>query len=65
MKVRDVIRQIEEVGWVLDRTHGSHRQYVHPEQPGVVTVAAHPNDDIHPKTLRSILQQAGIRGRNR
>jgi len=26
-----------------------------------VTVAGHPSDDIHPKTLKSILTQAGLK----
>jgi hypothetical protein len=34
MKVRDVIKAIERDGWVLDRTRGDHRQYVHPARPG-------------------------------
>jgi predicted RNA binding protein YcfA (HicA-like mRNA interferase family) len=44
---------------------GSHRQYKHPEKPGRVTIAGHPNDDVHPKTLNSIFKQAQIRRRNR
>lgn len=47
-------------GWFLDRTRGSHRQYKHPTKPGVVTVPGKPSDDIHPKTLRSILRQAAL-----
>jgi len=26
MKVRDVLKMLEEDGWYLDRTRGSHRQ---------------------------------------
>jgi predicted RNase H-like HicB family nuclease len=29
MKVRDVIRSLEQNGWYLDRTRGSHRQFKH------------------------------------
>ncbi|MGD0774476.1 MAG: type II toxin-antitoxin system HicA family toxin [Candidatus Solibacter sp.] len=46
MKVRDVIKAIEKDGWVLDRTRGDHRQYVHPGKPGTVTVPGHPGDDM-------------------
>jgi predicted RNA binding protein YcfA (HicA-like mRNA interferase family) len=46
MKVRDVIRLIEEDGWYLVRIKGSHRQYKHPTKPGLVTIAGHPNDDL-------------------
>ncbi|MBZ0213681.1 MAG: type II toxin-antitoxin system HicA family toxin [Nitrospirae bacterium] len=53
-------QRLESDGWVLDRVRGSHRQYVHPKRPGVVTVSGHPANDLHPKTLRSILRQAGL-----
>jgi len=61
MKVRDVIRLIEKDGWLLSRTRGSHRQYRHPSKSGTVTIAGHPSDDLHPKTERSILPQAGLK----
>jgi predicted RNA binding protein YcfA (HicA-like mRNA interferase family) len=61
MKVRDVIRLIEADGWV--RTRGDHRQYKHPTKPGLVTISGPRNDDVHPKTLSSILTQAGLRRR--
>jgi predicted RNA binding protein YcfA (HicA-like mRNA interferase family) len=60
MKVRDVIRLIEEDGWYLVRTKGSHRQYKHPTKPGLVTIAGHPNDDLAEGTLSSILRQAQL-----
>ena len=62
MSVREAIKMIETAGWTLVRTRGSHRQYRHPVLPGLVTIAGHPKDDLHPKTLKSILQQAGIEG---
>ncbi len=61
MKVREVIRLIEKNGWVLTRTKGSHRQYRHPVKSGTVTIAGHATDDVHPKTERSILRQAGLK----
>jgi predicted RNA binding protein YcfA (HicA-like mRNA interferase family) len=64
MKVREVIALIEADGWYLVRTRGDHRQYKHPTKPGRVTVSGHRNDEVHPKTLTSILTQAGLRGRN-
>jgi predicted RNA binding protein YcfA (HicA-like mRNA interferase family) len=45
-------------GWYLVATKGSHRQYKHPTKPGRVTIAGHPNDDIAPGTLNSVLKQA-------
>jgi predicted RNA binding protein YcfA (HicA-like mRNA interferase family) len=60
MKVRDVIKLIEADGWYLVITKGSHRQYKHPTKPGRVTIAGHPNDDLSPGTLNSILKQAKL-----
>jgi len=60
MKVRDVIKMIEEDGWYLVATSGSHRQYKHPTKPGRVTIAGHLNDDLAPATLNSVLKQAQL-----
>jgi len=60
MKVRDVLKLIESDGWYLVVTKGSHRQYKHPSKPGRVTIAGHPNDDLAPGTLNSIVKQAQI-----
>lgn len=61
MKVRDVIKLVEQDGWNLVKTRGSHRQYKHPVKKGRVTIAGHPSADIHPKTLSSVLVQAGLK----
>jgi predicted RNA binding protein YcfA (HicA-like mRNA interferase family) len=61
MKVRDILRQLEEDGWFLARTRGSHRQYKHPVKPGLVTIPGRPGDDLAPGTLNSILKQAGLK----
>jgi predicted RNA binding protein YcfA (HicA-like mRNA interferase family) len=61
MKIREAIRVIEEDGWFLVATRGSHRQYKHPSKPGRVTVAGKPSDDLAPGTLNSILKQAGLK----
>jgi predicted RNA binding protein YcfA (HicA-like mRNA interferase family) len=60
MKVREVIKLIERDGWIQVRMRGDHRQYHHPSKPGTVTVSGKFSDDVHPKTLRSILSQAGL-----
>jgi len=60
MKVRDIIKRIEDDGWYQIRMRGSHRQFKHPTKPGVVTIAGHPSKDMHPETLRSIWRQARI-----
>lgn len=63
MKVRDAIKMIEADGWYLVTTKGSHRQYKHPTKPGRVTIAGHPNHDLSPGTLNSILKQAQVKER--
>jgi predicted RNA binding protein YcfA (HicA-like mRNA interferase family) len=62
MKIRELVRLLEEDGWYLARTRGSHRQYKHPTKPGVVTLPGKPNDDLAPGTLNSVLKQAGLKG---
>jgi predicted RNA binding protein YcfA (HicA-like mRNA interferase family) len=61
VKVRDVIRLLQDDGWFLIATRGSHRQFKHPFKPGRTTVAGKPSDDISPGTLNSILKQACIK----
>lgn len=63
MKVRDVIKLIEDDGWYLVTTRGSHRQYKHPFKSGRVTIAGHPGDDLAPGTLNSILKQAQLKNK--
>ncbi len=60
MKVRALLKLLKGDGWEIDRVRGSHRQLGHPTKPGTVTVSGHPSDDVHPKTLRSVLRQAGL-----
>jgi predicted RNA binding protein YcfA (HicA-like mRNA interferase family) len=61
MKVREAIRLIEDDGWYLVATRGSHRQYRHPSKPGRVTVAGKASDDLAPGTRNSIMKQAGLK----
>jgi predicted RNA binding protein YcfA (HicA-like mRNA interferase family) len=59
-KVREIIKMVEAAGWEYIGSKGSHRQFKHPDKPGKVTIAGHPNDDVHPAILKSILDQAGL-----
>jgi len=61
MKVREVIRLIEQNGWRHVRTSGGHRQFQHPMKPGTVTIAGKLGVDMPPGTLNSILKQAGLK----
>ena len=61
MKVRDIIKMIEDDGWYIVATRGSHRQYRHLTKPGRVTIAGNLNHDVAAGTLNSILKQAKLR----
>lgn len=61
MKVREAIQLIEDDGWFLVRTRGSHRHFKHPTKPGLVTIAGQPGVDIPKGTMNSILKQAGLK----
>ena len=61
MKVKEVVKLIEDDGWYLVRTRGSHRQYKHPTKPGLVTVPGNLGDDLAPGTLNSVMKQAGLK----
>lgn len=60
LTVREVIKLIEDDGWSLARQKSSHRQFKHANKSGLVTVAGHPSKVLAPKTLKSILRQAGL-----
>jgi predicted RNA binding protein YcfA (HicA-like mRNA interferase family) len=60
LKVRDVIKRLEDDGWQLARMKGSHRQFRHPTKPRLVTVAGKPGVDVPTGTLKNIWRQAEI-----
>jgi predicted RNA binding protein YcfA (HicA-like mRNA interferase family) len=61
MKVSEVLRMLNEDGWFLAATRGSHRQLKHSAKAGRVTVPGKPSDDLAPGTLNSIQKQAGLK----
>lgn len=60
MKIREILRILEEDGWRIVRTTGSHRILKHETKRGIVVVAGHMNVDAATGTLRSIWKQAGL-----
>jgi predicted RNA binding protein YcfA (HicA-like mRNA interferase family) len=52
---------LQDDGWYLVSTRGSHRQFKHVSKPGRVTVPGKPSDDLAPGTVNSILKQAGLK----
>ena len=65
LTVREMIKTVEADGWRLLRQSGSHRQFVHPVKPGVVTVAGKLGTDLPVGTERAILRQARLTGGTR
>ena len=63
MKVRDAIKLVQDDGWFLRRTKGSHRQFKHRDKAGLVTIAGKPSEELPPGTLSNILKQAGLKER--
>jgi len=61
MKVVEILRLLQQDGWILVAQRGSHRQFKHAEKPGRVTVPGKPSDDLAPGTQNSILKQAGLK----
>jgi predicted RNA binding protein YcfA (HicA-like mRNA interferase family) len=59
VRPRQLIRVLEQEGWNLARSKGSHHHFTHPDSPNVVTVAVHAKD-IKRGTLSGILSDAGI-----
>ena len=57
---RDIICEIEADGWRFIGASGSHHHFKHPMKPGKVTIP-HPRRDLHPKTVKSIYRQAGLK----
>ena len=61
MKVKKIIKLIENDGWFQVAQEGSHRQYKHKTKKGRVTIAGHLSHDMPIGTLNSVLKQAGLK----
>ena len=58
MKSADLIREIRNAGWTLDRVRGSHHIFVHGVRPGHVTIP-HPKKDLGRGLVAAVRKQAG------
>jgi predicted RNA binding protein YcfA (HicA-like mRNA interferase family) len=61
MKVREVIRELQQNGWVEMRSKGSHRHFKHLSKPFVITVPGNDGKELAPGTLNAILKKAGLK----
>jgi len=59
MRSREVIKKLQAHGWSEVRQTGSHKQFRHPEKPGLVTVP-HPKKELPTGTLKSISKASGV-----
>lgn len=59
LKVREVIKMLNNDGWYFVKQNGSHRQFKHDEKEGKVTINGKPSDDLSQFLLNSIYKQAG------
>lgn len=53
-KVRELIRDLEEAGFLNRGGHGSHMSFVHPNVRKVVTISGHPGDDAKQYQERAV-----------
>lgn len=60
MKVKEMIKLIENDGWELARINGSHRHFKHRTKKGIVTVPGKMSADLAIGTEKSIFKQAGL-----
>lgn len=61
MQVREVIRMLEDAGWVRVAIRGDHRQFKHPTKAGRVTVSGKLGDDMPKGTFASVQRQARLK----
>ncbi|KAA6342265.1 hypothetical protein EZS27_009995 [termite gut metagenome] len=61
MKVKEVIKILEENGWVYQRTRGDHRIYYKKGARRSIPVPGKLNGDMKEGIFRDILKEAGIK----
>ena len=61
MKVRDVLKLLEDNGGKLHRHEKNHRQFKKAGEAQLVTVPGHLGDDVKTGTLGNIRKASGIR----
>lgn len=60
-KTKEIIKMLEDDGWICLAQRGSHRQYKHPTKVGKVTINGKLSDTPNQFILNSIFKQAGWR----
>jgi len=60
LKPRQVIRALERADFFVHHVSGGHYALRHLHRRNLRVTVAYHNRDLHPKTLRSIIRQAGL-----
>ncbi|HEU4882123.1 MAG TPA: type II toxin-antitoxin system HicA family toxin [Longimicrobium sp.] len=60
MRLPELIRRLEDDGWMRVRLRGPHRQYIHPQKRGLLTIRRHLAHELAPDAVHSVLLQAGV-----
>jgi predicted RNA binding protein YcfA (HicA-like mRNA interferase family) len=60
MNSKELIKQLENDGWMLRGVKGSHPVFVHPVKPGHLSVP-HPKSELGKGLLNKLLKQAGLK----
>ena len=61
MKVRDLVKRLEEDGWLPARMRDDHRNYRKENNIYMVTVPGHDRDEVSPGVLSDIRRKTGLR----
>jgi predicted RNA binding protein YcfA (HicA-like mRNA interferase family) len=61
IKIKELIKIIEDDGWYQVRQKGSHRQFHHSIKKGTVTINGKASDDLSHFLIKSIEKQADIK----
>lgn len=60
LRPRDVLRALEQAGFFVHHTTGSHYMLKHQQKPGLRVSIAYHGKDLKRRTLESIIEQAGL-----
>jgi len=61
LKAGEVIRALQNAGFVLKRVAGSHHIFAHRDDPARITIVpVHGRRDLKPGTLHGIIKQSGL-----
>ena len=52
MKVRELVRMLEQRGWIEIRSRGSHKHFKHPDHAHLITVPGNGGQELAPGTLQ-------------